>query len=403
MLINWRVLAPTLYGVSVPTYGNYGGPLYSDGRLIPPGETPTFSAPHLDLLDALFREHDRVYYSSSDPNELAQADLLLIRGIAALPDSALSGEGHLYAGGATLALLANIAVVHGRPDLLSEAEVTLLVGDAVDNLQKASIEADPSEVPALVEWVEQATDFLSQIPGLDSLQEYLSLTGFFSPVGTAGHDIQLRRLSDDLLFGLSGNDFIFGAAGGDDLFGGTGVDTVAGGAGNDRLFGADGDDHLLGGAGNDRLDGGAGKDRLLGQDGNDLLLGRSRNDGLSGGAGDDTLVGGSGREFLKGGSGDDHFVFHARSDTGVASRDVIVDFQHGDRIDLSTLDANITLPGNQPFAFVSEFTGSAGQLQWDATSSAFLVSGDVDGDETADVSILVRTGVAKLFSFDFDL
>ena len=80
-----------------------------------------------------------------------------------------------------------------------------------------------------------------------------------------------------------------------------------------------------------------------------------------------------------------------------------MDFQHGDTIDLSALDANITLPGNQPFAFVSEFTGSAGQLQWDATSSGFLVSGDVDGDETADFSIQVRTGVVKLFSFDFDL
>src|SRR5215210_8520214 len=98
MLINWLVLAPTLYGVSVPTYGNYGGPQYSDGRLIPPGETPTFSAPNLDALDALFREHDRVYYSSSDPNVLAQADLKLIQGIVALQDAALSGEGHLYAG-----------------------------------------------------------------------------------------------------------------------------------------------------------------------------------------------------------------------------------------------------------------------------------------------------------------
>jgi Ca2+-binding RTX toxin-like protein len=184
---------------------------------------------------------------------------------------------------------------------------------------------------------------------------------------------------------------------------GDGRDFVIGGDGNDGIVGSRDNDRLDGGAGNDRLDGGAGNDRLLGQDGHDLLLGRSRNDVLNGGTGDDTLVGGSGREFMKGESGDDHFVFHARSDTGVASRDVIVDFEHGDTIDLSTLDANITLRGNQSFAFVSDFTGSAGQLQWDATSSGFLVSGDVDGDATADFAIVVRTKVAKLFSFDFDL
>jgi Ca2+-binding RTX toxin-like protein len=423
MLINWRVLAPILDGLLVPTYGNYGGPQYSDGQLIEPGEVPTFAAPHLDALDERFREHDLVYHSSSDPNDLAQADLLLLRGIAALPDAALSGEGHLYAGVTTLALLASIAVIHGRPDLLTEAEVTLLIADAVDNLQKASIQADPSEVPALVAWFEQATnlqadssqfpalgvlfeqvtDFLSQIPGLNALQEFLSLTSFFSPVGTAGDDIRLGGPGDDIIFGLGGADFIFGAAGGDHLYGGTGDDTVGGGAGNDRLFGGEGDDHLLGGAGDDRVDGGAGFDRLLGDDGHDLLLGRSRNDALSGGAGDDTLVGGSGREFLKGGSGDDDFVFHARSDTGVFSRDVIVGFDHGDTIDVSTLDADITLPGNQSFDFVSDFTGSAGQLQWDQTSSGFLVSGDVDGDGAADFTISVRTEVAKLFSEDFDL
>ena len=82
---------------------------------------------------------------------------------------------------------------------------------------------------------------------------------------------------------------------------------------------------------------------------------------------------------------------------------MITDFEHGDTIDLSTLDANTTVAGNQRFAFVADFTGAAGELQWDRTSSGFLVSADVDGDAVADFSIHVRTSVERLFSFDFDL
>ena len=125
MSINWLVLAPTQFGFSVPTYGNYGGLNYSDGRLLGPGQTPSFSAQPVDALDALFLEHDRVYYSSVDPDVLAQADLILLEGIRNLPDAALSGEAHLYAGASTLALLASIAVTHERPDLLTPEQVAL--------------------------------------------------------------------------------------------------------------------------------------------------------------------------------------------------------------------------------------------------------------------------------------
>jgi Ca2+-binding RTX toxin-like protein len=405
MLINWLVLAPTLYGVQVPTYGNYGGPGYSNGQLIPPG-SPAFSAEPLDALDALFLSHDRVYYSSSDPNVRAQADLALLRGIAALPDSSLSVEGHLYAGAATLALLANIALVHQRPDLLNPAEVTLLVADAADNLRKGGVDPDPAEVAGLVAWFEDVSTLLAaQAPALDAFEPYLALTGFFNPLGTSDDDVFLGLAGNDAVLALAGEDFAFGGAGADNLNGGSGDDTVAGGAGNDRLSGGDGDDQLIGGTGDDRLDGGAGRDALSGLDGNDTLFGRTGNDRLSGGNGDDVLVGGSGREFLRGGDGDDDFVFHARGHSGAggSGRDVITDFEHGDTIDLSTLDANTTVAGNQRFAFVADFTGAAGELQWDRTSSGFLVSADVDGDAVADFSIHVRTSVERLFSFDFDL
>jgi Ca2+-binding RTX toxin-like protein len=56
---------------------------------------------------------------------------------------------------------------------------------------------------------------------------------------------------------------------------------------------------------------------------------------------------------LTGGAGSDTFDFNALSEMGLTSTtwDVINDFVHGlDRIDLSTLDANAALAGNQAFS-----------------------------------------------------
>jgi hypothetical protein len=82
MSINWLVTVPTPQGVTIPTYGNYGGSNYSDGRILLPGEPAPLTTPPVDALDALFREHDRAYFASSDPLTLARADLDLARGIA---------------------------------------------------------------------------------------------------------------------------------------------------------------------------------------------------------------------------------------------------------------------------------------------------------------------------------
>jgi len=229
MWINWLVLAPTQYGFSVPTYENYGGPGYSDAHLLRPGETPSFSVTPGDDLDALFREHDRVCYNSTDPTVLAQADLKLIQGIVALQDSELSGEGHLYAGGAILALMANIVVTHNRPDLLTPDQVALYTADAVDNLQQASVQPESSEILALVRWIDQVVSRLDAVGPLASLIPVLAQAGFFDPVGTAGNDILLGRDGNDTVTGLAGNDFVHGFAGNDLLLGGSGSDILAGG------------------------------------------------------------------------------------------------------------------------------------------------------------------------------
>jgi Ca2+-binding RTX toxin-like protein len=182
--------------------------------------------------------------------------------------------------------------------------------------------------------------------------------------------------------------------------------TISTGSGNDTIITGDGIDTLTGGGGHDRLDAGYGQDALFGGIGDDFLFGRQNNDTLVGDAGADVLFGGLGKDRMDGGDGLDSFVFKSRAESGPsrAARDVIDGFDHGDTIDLSSLDAHTGLAGNQAFSFVQDFTGSAGQLQWDRLSSdSFLVTADVNGDSSADFSLQINGVVADLFASDFIL
>ncbi|WP_333910625.1 calcium-binding protein, partial [Xanthomonas hortorum] len=119
-------------------------------------------------------------------------------------------------------------------------------------------------------------------------------------------------VSDDLVWGGTGNDVVTGGAG---------ADLIGGGYGNDVLNGGDGSDQLFGGMGDDSLDGGDGNDLLLGGDGNDSLSGGSGTDRLDGGAGDDVLsvnpqardsvlIGGTGNDTLNGSWYSDTYLFN---------------------------------------------------------------------------------------------
>jgi Ca2+-binding RTX toxin-like protein len=159
-----------------------------------------------------------------------------------------------------------------------------------------------------------------------------------------------------------------------------GVLTVLSGAGNDIL---------AGGAKNDFVNGGAGNDQLFGLGGNDIL------------------IGGAGTDQLRGGNGRDSFRFGDVSDSAVGAGDTIVDFQNGDRIDLSAIDANSGAGGNQQFTFIGSgaFSG-AGQVraEYDAGTKQWTVSGDVDGDGEADFEILVaRVDSSPIVMTDFIL
>ena len=68
------------------------------------------------------------------------------------------------------------------------------------------------------------------------------------------------RISNDFLYGGTGNDTLYGYNGDDFLYGQSGNDVLVSTSGTNRFFGGDGNDLLIGGTGADQMHGGAGKD-----------------------------------------------------------------------------------------------------------------------------------------------
>jgi Ca2+-binding RTX toxin-like protein len=162
--------------------------------------------------------------------------------------------------------------------------------------------------------------------------------------------------------------------------GSAGDDTTDGTAGADYLMGGDGNDLIRGLGGADSLEGGAGNDRLEGGLGNDTLRGGAGNDVLQGDAGSDTLVSGFGAATT--------FLFNSTNDSHLFSADFIIDFQAsgGDLVDVSAIDANTTVAGDQAFYWALSLTGHAGELvaYYNSTRDVSQVQGDVDGDGLPD-------------------
>ncbi|MFD2450838.1 type I secretion C-terminal target domain-containing protein [Ideonella paludis] len=139
-----------------------------------------------------------------------------------------------------------------------------------------------------------------------------------------------------------------------------------------------------------------------------MLHGLDGKDTLLGGAGADVLHGGAGVDSLTGGLGADTFLFDLFSDLGNTrtTTDTIADFSQaqGDRIDLSALDANSLLAGDQAFNYLGAgaFTRHAGELRSVATATGTTIYGDLNGDGVADFLIKVN-GNISLVATDFVL
>lgn len=153
----------------------------------------------------------------------------------------------------------------------------------------------------------------------------------------------------------------------------------------------------IGGAGNDNLVGGGNSDYLAGGDGNDGLFGMD---------GQDFLIGGAGQDTLRGGFASDHFRFLSVTDSTVANPDHILDLEGFDRIDLTAIDADSNVDGDQAFTWIGDSAFSAaGQLRavYDEGTGLWNVSGDIDGDGNADflIQVTAATGDGQITTSQF--
>ena len=242
---------------------------------------------------------------------------------------------------------------------------------------------------------------------------------------TLGENVEMGRIRASAAADLTGNTLD------NVLYAGTGDNVLAGDSGTDTVsyaFGVPGSTGVnvslairgaqrTGGSGSDTL---TSSENLTGSNYNDTLTGDARANVLSGGSGADTLnggsgndrlIGGPGKDLLTGGSGNDTFDFNALSEMGVSSatRDVIRDFARGqDRVDLSTLDANTQLAGNQMFSAPvvgGSFSGTGafaqpGSLYFD--KEAGVLYGNTDGDAAPEFTLQL-TGLSTLSAADLFL
>lgn len=236
-----------------------------------------------------------------------------------------------------------------------------------------------------------------------------------------GGSDSIRLTSIERVVGTNFNDRLTAGDDGSELTGAKGDDILVGGAGNDRLIGKEGidtasyelakaavavdlsqtRDQATGGAGTDYL---SNVENLTGSAFNDLLIGSRTENVIQGGAGDDRITGGGGQDWLTGDAGADRFVYLATADSRAGAYDTITDFSRadGDRIDLSALDANTRLSGNQSFVLADRFTQTAGQMVLTGQDGGYRVEVDVNGDGVADFGLNVITGT-PLTNGDFFL
>jgi serralysin len=274
--------------------------------------------------------------------------------------------GNIHSGGASADQIRNAGTILGNVDLGAGADRFgggHLQGDLAMGLGNDWVDARGNAVSGVIRDAGGADHYL-----IDSAQTRIADTG-------AGFDTVDAWCSYRLAPGLEAL-VLMGAL---DLTG------AGNGAGN----------RLTGNAGNNGLGGGGGADVLAGGDGADTLRGGLGNDTLSGGAGDDVLHGDPGRDVLTGGLGCDSFVFATLADSSAAQPDLITDFQHGDRIDLSGVHAT-------SFLGTDGFSHAAGQVRFVQAGGETQVQVDVNGDGLTDLLIRL-TGLHDVTAGDFGL
>lgn len=144
---------------------------------------------------------------------------------------------------------------------------------------------------------------------------------------------------------------------------------------------------------------------IIGTNRGDILADGDKDTTLNGGKGGDILNGGGGRDLLYAGKDTniDRFVFNEVSDSHRALKktDRIYQFANNDLIDLTRIDADDSLAGDQAFTFAGT-TATANAVWYEVKGKNSFVRADVDGDAVADFSVLVM-GTTSVTASDFIL
>ena len=215
----------------------------------------------------------------------------------------------------------------------------------------------------------------------------------------------------DNLKGNAGANLLEGRGGNDVLDGGPGIDTLKGGSGDDSYYLEATSDVVveLAGEGTDTVHIGFTytlpdnvEALVLSYAGNAAGFGNALDNDLTGNAGNNLLDGRRGHDTLTGGAGNDTFKFASILDTTNAAPDLVTDFASGDKIDLSAIDANTAVAGDQAF-HLGATAGHAGDavLSYDSVHDRTVLALYINADAAADATVWLSGDHTALGAGDF--
>ena len=130
---------------------------------------------------------------------------------------------------------------------------------------------------------------------------------------------------------------------------------------------------------------------------NVTINGSTSDDNIIGSSTLDLITGGFGRDTLTGGGFGDLFVYNDILDSlTVTGRDLITDFAPGaDKIDVSAIDANAGLEGDQSFVLDTDNVFTIGEFRIRVLTNSQIIDFNTDADPNIDMQIQIR-GVTSL-------
>lgn len=304
------------------------------------------------------------------------------------------------------ALAAAAVAPAGPQDNQSSTEVD--GGDGIDTLDVQAVSADMKVNLKAGAAFSTATGYIE----IANVEDVTGGSGYNTIVGSDVDNNLTGGASDDIILGEAGDDYIAGGDNVDLLAGGKDADTVLGGDGDDVIAATidDGNDHYAGGSGSDTYDATTtSADLTVDLDAGVASSSETGEDTLTGienvncGSGNDTIVANDEVNTFTGGEGADTFVFGSVAAIGMGSgsRDKILDFAVGDRIDLDKISDDFVDDLQDAFGdhvirrFVligaQETFSQAGQMKvrYEDTNDGqvTILSGNINGDADAEFEL----------------